>query len=99
MGWLGFHIRGGDRAHDIVVRNNTFQNNPGSPDHGSAWIYVNEESSTDIYLLDNTFENNDDNAIANHNLTGACAAGNLIEGQLDAPAGSCGEPPDVGNGT
>lgn len=98
-GWVGLHLRGLDRAHHVVVRHNTFRNNPGPIDAGPAWIYVNAESGTNNVLLDNTFENNEGQDIANNNPDGTCAAGNLMDGQLDAPADSCGEPPVVGYGT
>jgi hypothetical protein len=98
-GWVGFHLRDADRCHDVVVRNNTFQNNTGTPT-GDAWIYVNSDSGTNNYLLENVFTNNVDTAIANNNESGTCAAGNLIDGQLDAPLSDCGTPPtDIGYGS
>lgn len=98
-GWVGFHLRDADRCHDAVVRDNLFRNNTGTPT-GDAWIYVNSDSGTNNFLLENVFTNNEDQAIANNNEQGTCAAGNLIDGQLDAPPDSCGTAPtDIGYGS
>lgn len=97
-GWVGIHLTGAE-ASQIVVRESEFHDNTGIPDSGDAWIYVNADSGTDNYLLENFFENNVDSDIANNKPEGTCAAGNLIDGTLDAPADACGTPPAVGFGT
>lgn len=98
--WNGLLLRGLERAHDIVIRENTFRNNTGRPEHGDRWIYVSEDSGTNNFLLENIFENNEDTNIYNQNPEGTCAAGNLMDGQLDAPLSSCGQPPtDIGFGS
>ncbi|MBW2523049.1 MAG: right-handed parallel beta-helix repeat-containing protein [Deltaproteobacteria bacterium] len=97
-GWVGMHLVGPD-ASEIVVRDNDLHDNTGIPTSGDAWIYVNEDSGTDNYLLENVFQDNEDSDIANQKPSGTCAAGNLMDGTLDAPADSCGVPPVVGFGT
>lgn len=99
IAWVGLNIRDATRAHDIVVTGNTFRDNPGPQTGGPAWIYVNADSGTNNYLLDNVFMNNAGKNIANNNPAGTCAAGNVMDGVEDAPPGTCGAPPVVGSGT
>lgn len=71
-GWVGFNLRDATRCHDVVVRHNTFRNNIGTPT-GDAWIYVDADSGTNLFLLENVFENNEDQAIVINNDSGTCA--------------------------
>jgi hypothetical protein len=77
---------------NVVVRGNTVTNN-------TTTIRLVEIAGTgpNTFMIDNVFSKNASTvAIHTHTITTTCIAGNMIEGKLDRPAGSCGTLPKVG---
>lgn len=96
----GIRLRDPARSNRIVVRDNTFRNNTNSDWPAPAWLYVHSDSGEGNFLLGNTFENNYGADLTNKNPAGTCAAGNVVDGVMDAPVGTCGAAPtNVGYGS
>lgn len=96
----GIRLRDPERSNRVVVRDNTFRDNTLSSWPAPAWLYVHSDSGQGNFLLGNIFENNRGADLTNKNPAGTCAAGNLLDGVLDAPVDSCGAPPtNIGFGS
>jgi hypothetical protein len=91
---------GGDKGEVTgnVLRGNTFENNSAI----DYMVYIHSASGPNNYILDNIFKNNvgkpinNNNERSSSNPNGACVAGNLVNGILDFPSGTCGEVPTAG---